>query len=507
MQVMKESFEGRGRSCWRRVWLRVSLVCVCVSAVAGCKSLTDSMSARPETLGQVPAAKLAFRFEPDVDTAGYEERFSDDEANEPLAAIKSDFETRRTEEALIRTIVSPDGQRALALYATAETPEGDFRMDLYSSAGQFLRNILPPELSGTFPQTVAWSPDGQHVAFLGIRNAAPQATPTPALDPLVPDPSAAPLQPGQTPAPAASATPLIAPVPVFNTEQLYVCDAYGYNIRPLTTRDGLIYFEFEWSPDSQRVAALACKPDEWDARRREDRPAAGRPRLIELDGRERLLADRLSDAAPAWSPDASKVAAAFDTDVSIFDVAGDAPTAANLPLREPLLTASAGYDAQKLSAQTAVGSDAQKAPNNQASASTGGSSQPPAAIVNTAPPAGETPLSFNPIVRLEWTAPEKLFVRTAFLRLYRTGEVVRNYPRWHALHLSPQAALLSLRHYAPRSPGRAASAVFMETSTVPAVFMETSTALGVFMETWAVMASTRFQPRPLSCANAISQES
>ena len=46
-----------------------------------------------------------------------------------------------------------------------------------------------------------------------------------------------------------------------STEQIYVADRDGNEIRPLTTRDGLIYFEVAWSPDSRAIAALACKPD------------------------------------------------------------------------------------------------------------------------------------------------------------------------------------------------------------------------------------------------------
>lgn len=432
---------GCGRFVRRRV-LALLMASACALASSGCKQISESMSVQPRSLRDVPAQRLAFRLEPDVETNNLPANYNSDEAEELLAPVKTDFETRRTEEALLRTLLSPDGQVALALYATSETPEGDYRMDLYSSAGQFLRNVLPPELSGTFPQTVAWSPDGQGIAFIGIRNAAaPQPTPTPFEPLLPPDAGSAGVPPTTTdaPTPLASATPFIAPVPVFNTEQIYTCDRHGYNIKPLTARDGLIYFQLAWSPDSSAIAALACKPDEWDARRREDKAAAGRPRLINMQGGERLLADRLADAAPVWSPDASKVATAFDTDIGIFDALGDTPSAANIPLREPLLTASAQYDAQKL-------------PKTNTAATSGGNSN--VAVVTEATPATtETPLSFNPIVRLEWPQPETLFVRTAFLRLYKSGEVIRNYPRWHVLRLSAQAAVLSGNTDAPDAAG------------------------------------------------------
>jgi hypothetical protein len=237
-----------------------------------------------------------------------------------------------------------------------------------------------------------------------------------------------------------SVAPSIAPVAVYSTEQIYVCDRYGYGLKPLTTRDGLIYFQFEWAPDNHALAALACKPDEWDARRAEDKTPAGRPRLIDLEGHERLLSDRLGEAAPTWSPDSSKVAAAFETDVVIYDALGDTPTGANIPLRDPLMAASARYDADKLpKSNTAPPANANARP--AATPAT----PAPASDGNVQPSTtSDAPLSFNPVVRLEWLQPETLFVHTAFQRLYKGGEFIRNYPRWHVLYLSPQAAVLSL---------------------------------------------------------------
>lgn len=427
--------EAHGRWCgW--AWL----VLTCVAAV-GCQGIQDRASTvvRPRALRDVPAERLAFRFEADVSTEGLPAALGEDEAPEPLASVKSDFETRRQDDALLRTVTSPDGLRALALYATSETLENDFRMDLYSVEGAFIRNILPPDLSGTFPLTVAWSPDGQQITFIGIKNAQPQPTPedfTPSVSggPVINSESGAT---GEIATPLPTVAPIIAPVRVFDTEQVYIADRDGNQIRPLTTRDGLIYFEVAWSPDSHAVAALACKPEEWEARRKEDKAPAGRPRLIDLEGRERLLSDRLSEAAPVWSPDASKVATAFDTEVAIYDALGATPTGATMPLRELLLTASMQYDAQKLKP---AGSAAGETKN----ASSTDNNPPP-----TSAAGGDTPLSFNPIIRLAWPQPETLVLGTAFQRLYKGGEFVRNYPRWHILHLSPQAALLSQRDAKP----------------------------------------------------------
>src|SRR4029079_9481742 len=106
----------------------------------------------------------------------------------------------------------------------------------------------------------------------------------------------------------------------------------------------LIYFYFVWAPDGSAMAALACKEEEWNAREREGKLPAGRPRLIGLDGSERLLDDGLTDALPVWCPDASKIATAFDTDVAIYDAGGKTPTQSRIPLRDQLVDASVAFE-------------------------------------------------------------------------------------------------------------------------------------------------------------------
>ena len=54
---------------------------------------------------------------------------------------------------------------------------------------------------------------------------------------------------------------------------------------------------------------------------------------------------------------------------------------------------------------------------------------------------GRLPVSFNPIVRVEWPSADKLYVQTAYVRMF-PNEPVNNFPRWHLVVLSPQAALL-----------------------------------------------------------------
>lgn len=391
---------------------------------AGCRETEGTKGVRPRTMGDVPAERLAYRFEADIEAPEAVSRSED--VTEKLPSIQMDFEVRRKDDALLRTIPSPDGHRALALYATAETPEGEFLIDLYSAEGLFLRNILPPNLSCAFAPAVAWSPDGQSIAFIGRKSLVFQSDQQPAV-PFddVPTIDAEPNDIPIMPSPPSTVAPLIAPIAVFSTEQIYVCDRDGFNLRPLTTRDGLVYFTLAWAPDGRALAALACKEAEWEARSAENLPPSGRPRIIQTDGRERLLDDQLAEAPPVWSPDSSKVATASATNVTIYDAAPDALTGARVPLGDSLLNASVRFDETH---------KPQSANNKMATTNDAGAA--------AEPQTSSLPLSFNPVVRLEWTAPEILLVQTGFVRIF-AGEPVSRYPRWHALHLSPQAVLLS----------------------------------------------------------------
>jgi WD40-like Beta Propeller Repeat len=366
---------------------------------AGCRKDGERGGVRPNTLRAVPAASLAYSFAPDMEVppgAATEEE-------KKLKPIEDDFDARRKDDRLLRTVVSPDGFRALALYDTGETQEGEFRIDMYSAEGKFLRNLTPTELSGAFAPMVAWSPDGNYIMFIGRKSLTPQ-TPPDMLPEIMPE----------APLPTPSVAPSFETVPVYDTEQIYICNRDGFELRPLTTRNGLIYFYLSWSPDNQAVVALACREDEWEVRERESKLPAGRPRLIEVDGSERLLDDGLTEAGPVWSPDSSKVAAAFETEVKIYDAdTAQTQTRASLPLREHLLKASADYDAKKLESKNQAGET-----------------------------ASGTPVSFNPIVRLNWPEDKTLFLQTAYIRIYASGAVV-TFQRWHKLNLSIQASALN----------------------------------------------------------------
>jgi hypothetical protein len=386
-------------------------VALCLSALAlvsGCRSESEAQRVRPRQLRDVPAQKLAFTFAADVETP---QNLTADEPKQ-VPAIQQDFDERRKDEALVllRTMLSPDGQRALALYSKSDEPSTTFHIDLYAASGSFIRNVTPPELAVVFQDSVVWSADSSQIAFVARKAAQPTPTPTPD------EPDA--LLPLDTPIPSpTTAMPAFAALATFSTEQIYVADRDGYNLRPLTTRDGLIYFALSWAPDGHALAALACKEAEWVERERAFKTPAGRPRTITTEGKERLLDDELAQAPPVWSPDSSKVATAYGVDVGIYDDAGKAPTQARIVLRDRLFSASVAFDLSKSS--------------DPSKATPGGS---PAVT------AGD-PVSFNPIVRIEWPIPEKMFVETAYVSV--RSDLIKTFSRWHTLTFSPQAVVLA----------------------------------------------------------------
>jgi hypothetical protein len=114
--------------------------------------------------------------------------------------------------------------------------------------------------------------------------------------------------------------------------------------------------------------------------------------------------------------------------VKIYDAIAETPTQSAIPLREPLLKASADYDEKNL----------------QSKNKTGGKSEGKSDEATPAPAsqAGGTPVSFNPIVRLNWPEDRTLFIQTAYIRIY-ANEPVNTFQRWHKLNLSMQATALS----------------------------------------------------------------
>jgi hypothetical protein len=105
-------------------------------------------------------------------------------------------------------------------------------------------------------------------------HATPTPTPSVDFENIEPLPSSS-----GSPAPRAlpSVAPAFAPVTLFTTEQIYIANRDGYDLKPLTSREGLIYFYFSWAPDNHALVALACKENEWAAREKEFKQPSGRP--------------------------------------------------------------------------------------------------------------------------------------------------------------------------------------------------------------------------------------
>ena len=391
--------------------LTVTILMSLIAAVAGCEAITERQNVRPLVLRDVPAERLAYRFEADT---GIPAEVQTQESSEKLAPIQADFISRRPDDALLRTVLSPDGQRALALYGTDNEPGPSFRIDLYAADGKFLRNLIPPTLSCVFPETVAWTSDGNFITFIAHKSVQPAPTPSPPVE----LPEAAP---ELSPLPSPSIAPAFPAIAAFSTEQIYICNRDGYDMKPLTTREGLIYFYYSWAPDNHALVAMACKEGEWEAREKAFRLPAGRPRLITIEGKERLLDDQVTETLPVWSPDSSKVATAFETDVAIYDAATNKPTQARSYLRDVLIAASIAYEEKNEGNKKKSGDADNKGETAKA-------------------PQGPPP-SFNPVVRMEWPSPETLYLQTAYVRVY-TNESINTFQRWHRLLLSPQAAVL-----------------------------------------------------------------
>jgi Tol biopolymer transport system component len=310
-----------------------------------------------------------------------------------------------------------------------------------------------------YPDTIVWSPDSANVAFMAMTRAGQtSALPTPTQAENQTDTATNSESNANSDAnlnanmentnPVATQTPIIEQpkaVLTFRTEQIYISTADGGDLKPVTQNEGLIYFYFVWSPDGSALAALASTFQEWRflqyqaESRGEAFAPAGRPRLVEKNGRERRLDDNLTIVHPAWSPDSAKVAVAFDKQVRIYDAIGDAPTQAAIPLRNQLLISSKAYD-EELQRKEQAGTA-----NTNAAAPADANTQSNNAVnqqVGTLPDEN-TLVSFNPVIDLKWTEDKMLYLQTGYIKLMKNeADSARSYLRWHRLIFSPQPVAL-----------------------------------------------------------------
>jgi hypothetical protein len=416
------------------------------SACAG-SSGTNGNSVSVGSLRETPSVRLNFRYEGDVPAPTLDAARSADVERNP--AIQSDFDTNRPQELVDRTLTSPDAKHVAVVYHRVTDVQAEFRLDIYTPDGKLLKKVTSDTMAVHFPETLVWSPDSNSLAFVAMLralSALPTASPSPGGTSAA-TPAASPVanantdgaQVSNTEPPAPDATPIFAPTPpaptgilTFRTEQIYICAADGSGTRPVTENEGLIYFYYMWSPDSTMLAALAATSREWkymdmsSASKGETLIPQGRPRIIEKNGRERRLDDNLTAVRPVWSPDSAKVALAFGNQIRLYDAGGVSPTQAAIPLRNQLLFSSQAYD--RAQARQA---------SNEANANT---DQPANSDENATLPDEKLLVSFNPIVELAWTAPDLLYLRTAYVRRMRNeADSVTSFARWHRLALSPQS--------------------------------------------------------------------
>jgi hypothetical protein len=435
--------------------VRYFLILLCASApivLTNCQQPETGPGGALTSLGKVPAVRLNYRYEADVPPPTQPSKTSGEERN---AAVQNDFDQNRSEEILDKTIASSDGKRIVAVYHRVTDLPSEFRLDMYTPEGKPLRKMTADLMAAHFPDTIRWSPDSANLAFVAMIRGVQTEPGTEGDQPPVPpslsnsantnvnnsnaDPEAYAASDANSDTNAAP--PVSEPTPVaptgiltFRTEQIYLSNSDGENVRPITQNEGLIYFYYTWAPDSSALAALASTQREWQylqfkaESNGEIFVPLGRPRVVEKNGRERRLDDALTAVHPVWSPDSAKVAAAYDTQARIYDSGGTAPTQAAIPLKNQLLISSQAYDREQQEKLAAANTGAE---SNQS--------------VNTNQPASTLPderslVSYNPIVSLAWTADELLYFQTAFIkRMKKETDSVTSFPRWHRLVLTPQA--------------------------------------------------------------------
>ena len=460
---------------FNRNFLIFLLILVVVMAV-GCPA-TQPKKAEPiiVPLKEIAAQRLNYRFEADVpaDTNESKKPTQNTERNE---AIQLDFDENRPMEILERTVTSPNGERVLAVFRKPSDLISEFRIDVYSTSGKLIRKITHEEMAVHFPDTILWSPDSANVAFVAmvrgqkkdIEESEVQKTPTPtpmqtpeaevvdSEDDSNSNSESSSESDSETDSNSdTETTPDLTPEPpkeviTFRTEQIYISNSDGGDVQPLTQNEGLIYFYFVWSPNSSALASLATTITEWKIREARMKNAGqifipqGRPRMVEKNGRERLLDDYPTTVHPVWSPDSAKLAVGFNKQVRIYDSIGERPTQAAIPLNNDLLLASKDFEAKQKEEGNEVDSlEDSNSNSNSDSVAVGEkldeNTNTEAEQTTSTLPDAKTLVTFNPIINLEWNEETLLYIQTGWVKNYiDTTENTSSYLRWHRLVLSPQ---------------------------------------------------------------------
>ncbi len=378
------------------------------------------------SLKDVPVSRLNYRYEADVPTPDVNGVSKGQ--GELNVAVADDFAANRKNEALTNTIVSPDAQRIVAVYRREDDVDGAFRIDMYSADGKFLRQITSENLSVSFPEKISWAPDGSIVAFAGATRKTQAASGAPSTSGS--GSAGADVEPAPTPRISGTGEP--QDVLTFETEQIYTCSAEGKELRLITQSEGKIYFHFTWSPDSLSLAALAATLREWKFMQYQSDMKGevflpkGRPRIVERNGRERLLDDNLTSILPSWSPDSRKLAVAYDSEVRLFDSSMDIATQSAVPLRNQLLISSYEFDQAKKESDSGTNSGIQSSPTPL-----------------TTLPDEKDLISFQPIIEIGWQTETTIYFQTGFVKESKTGGATRSSMRWHRIILSAQPVPVS----------------------------------------------------------------
>lgn len=409
-----------------------------VLLIFGCQKEQQPQNADRPAIKDVPSVRLNYKFEGDIPAP--EVSAGKTVSEERDASVQADFDANRQLELLDRTLPSPDKKKIIAIYHRISDVLSEYRIDLYSPDGTLQKKLTSETMAVHFPDTIVWSPDSSSLAFVAMMRTGVSDIAGLTSSSAVPqadgnsnslDGSDMEVQATQKPIAPTPAAP--TGILTFRTEQIYICAGDGSGLKPVTENEGLIYFYYAWSPDSSMLAALATTAREWKyldivaASKNELMVPSGRLRIIEKNGRERRLDDNLTAVRPVWSPDSTKVAAAFDTQIRIYDAAGTNPTQAAIPLRNQLLISSQAYDReqQRLASNSDVNGQANAGPE---------SAQPLSAL-----PDPKDLVSFNPIVDIQWPADDLVYLKTAYVkRMKNEADNVTSFARWHRLQLSVQ---------------------------------------------------------------------